>query len=337
MSAIGLSTCHGGVELIDDLVVPVPSLGARDILVRVLACGLNPVDTKKRSGFGKPGPVTAPVIMGYDGVGMVEALGSDASLFKVGDKVYTAGVLNRNGTNADFMAVDERIVALAPKSLSAAHAASVPLVLLTAWEGLFESLGLTAFDFSLSGKSILVLPGAGGVGSYVIQLAKKLLGLTVIATASRAESMAACIALGADFTINHREPLQPQIAALGLTGVDFIYNAHEVAVYFPQFAGLINPFGKIVNIVASADKVDISSVMAKRVTFVWELMFTRPLFGVDPIQQHHILAAGARLIDCGLLSIPAVEVLPYSAASLRAAHTKQETGTVVGKLVLSKE
>ena len=170
MTAIGLRTATGGVELLEQFEMAVPTLRPRDVLIRVASSGLNPVDTKKRHGFGAPGPLAEPVVLGYDAAGTVAAVGSEVTGFAVGDKVYTAGVLSRNGSNSELFAVDERIVGRAPKSLSLTQASAVPLVLLTAWEGLFESLGIKPFDPSESGKTILVLPGAGGVGSLVIQL-----------------------------------------------------------------------------------------------------------------------------------------------------------------------
>ena len=248
--------------------------------------------------------------------------------------------MTRNGTNADFMAVDERIVGFAPSTISPSQAAAVPLTLLTAWEGLFEGLGLKPLDDANFGKTLLILPGAGGVGSLVIQLAKKLAGLTVIATASRPESQAAVLALGADVVINHRSsagPLKEQLEAKGISGVDYIYNAYDTAANFDQYAEIINPLGKIVSIVETKKELPLTKLMFKRVTFVWELMFTRAIFDVDPIKQHHILNNGAKFIDEDLLKLPDVALLPYSVESLREAHRLQETGTMIGKQVLTME
>jgi len=331
MKAIGLKSAKGGVELLEALEVPIPELQPHDILVKMVACGMNPVDYKVRSG----GSATFPIILGYDGVGTVEKLGSEASLFKVGDKVWTAGVINRNGTNSEYTAVDERIVGYAPSKISAAKAAAVPLVLLTAWEGIFEQLGLKPFDSkSNAGKSLLILPGAGGVGSFVIQLAKKLCGLIVIATASRTESGAAVKALGADIVINHRKPLKEQLEANGLSGVDYIYNAYKTDVNFDQYCEIINPLGKIVSIVECDKDLPLTKLMSKRATFSWELMFTRALYNADPIQQHYILNHGAMLVDCGLLQLPDVVIHPYSVENLRKIHEEQESGRMIGKNVL---
>jgi len=331
MKAIGLATESGAIELLQEIEVPVPELRPRDILLKVEACGMNPVDTKRRAGDAK---LEEPRILGYDGVGVVAAKGAEASLFEVGDRVWTAGVMNRNGTNAEYMAVDERIVGHAPKSLGL-ESAAVPLTLLTAWEGLFESLAIKPMDNANIGKTLLILPGAGGVGSFVIQLAKKLAGLTVIATASRPESEAAVLALGADYVINHRKPLKEQLEANGLSGVDYIYNAYDTAANFEQYCEIINPLGKIVSIVETKKELPLTKLMFKRVTFAWELMFTRPIFDVDPINQHHILNNGAKLIDEGFLKLPEVTTLSYSVESLQEAHRKQESGTMIGKQVLT--
>ena len=167
--------------------------------------------------------------------------------------------------------------------------------------------------------------------------AKQLAGLKVVATASRPESAAAAIALGADVTVNHREPLQAQLTAAGIDGVDYIYNAYDSGTYFDQYVDIIKPLGKIVSIVSTSRDLPMSKLMSKRVTYVWELMFTRPLYGVEMEKQRHILDTGARLIDGGLLKLPAVKVLPFTVEALRGAHTSQESGEVIGKIVLTRE
>merc|ERR1719188_609459 len=283
------------------------------------------------------GPLEAPVVLGYDGAGVVERAGPDCSLFKEGDRVYFAGAINRNGSNAEFVAIDERIVGLAPKTVSLTAAAAMPLVFLTAWEGLAEGLGLRAHDPKLAGKRLLVLPGAGGVGSFVIQLASQMYGLEVIATASRPESAKACVELGAKFTINHRNPLKPQLAELGIDEVDFVYNAFDTAVYFKQYAEIIRPLGKMVSIVETDSDIPLTDLMVKRISFAWELMFTRPLYGVDLEFQGFILNAGAQMLDSGALRMPELSVLPFGLESLKSAHTVQESGKAIGKIVLTRE
>lgn len=225
----------------------------------------------------------------------------------------------------------------APTSVSLTKAAAQPLVFLTAWEGLFEGLGLTAFDPNISGKTLLVLPGAGGVGSYVIQLASQLLGLKVIATASRPESIQAAKNLGASVVINHRELLKPQLVKEGIDGVDFVYNAFDTSVYFDQYAEVVKPFGKIVSIVETEKNINLTALMVKRISFAWELMFTRPLYGIDLDYQGYVLNQGAKLLDSGALKMPDVKVLSWSLENLKAAHVEQYAGKVVGKLVLTRD
>lgn len=342
MRAIGLNkgAAPGGLDQLSEFEMAMPELRPRDLLVKVVAAGLNPVDTKKRKTniFGSgAGTLEAPVVLGYDGAGVVEKVGSESSLFQVGDKVYFAGDISRNGSNAEFLAIDERIVGHAPKTLNFTMAAAMPLVFLTAWEGLAEGLGLQAYDENLAGKKLLMLPGAGGVGSFVIQLASQIYGLDVIATASRPESAEACKALGAKFTINHREPLKPQLKDLGIEEVDFVYNAFDTSVYFEQYAEIIKPFGKIVSIVETDKEIPLTQLMVKRISFSWELMFTRPLHGVDLEYQGFILNSGAKMIDSGALKMPDVKVMPFDLESLKEAHAYQESGKAIGKTVLTRE
>jgi NADPH2:quinone reductase len=255
--------------------------------------------------------------------------------FTVGDRVFFAGSHIRDGTNADLVAVDSRIVGKAPASIAPEVAASVPLVALTAWEGL-EQLGL---DFSAptksQGKTILVIPGAGGVGSYIIQLAK-VLGLTVIATASRSESREACLSLGADHVINHRENLKPQLESLGINDVHYIYDAVSFEQYAPQFLEIIRPFGRIVSI-TEAGKANLDDFKWKAVSFSWEFMFSRPQFQPDDIaHQSHILNTVSQMIDAGKLQTPIWKSLPWSLESLREMHVLQESGKAIGKIVMAK-
>jgi len=198
-------------------------------------------------------------------------------------------------------------------------------------------LALTAHDQRNAGKKLLALPGAGGVGSFVIQLASQVLSLDVIATASRPESAEACVALGAKHTINHREPLKPQLEELGIDGVDYVFNAYDTSVYFDQYAEIVKPLGKIVSIVETDKDLPLTKLMFKRITFSWELMFTRPIFGVDMENQGFILNTGAKMIDSGALKLPQLKVLPFDLESLRSAHTEQESGKAIGKTVLTRE
>jgi len=336
MKAFGIRV-GGEIGVIEELELPVPELQPRDLLVRVEAVAVNPVDTKMRSRESPPGGF--PKVLGWDGSGVVEACGPEVTGFQAGDQVYFAGSLIRNGSNADLVAIDERIVARAPASITAAVAASVPLVALTAWEGL-ESLGVDPAQIA-SGRqrTLLVIPGAGGVGSYVIQLAKAA-GLRVIATASREESREACTALGADFVINHREPLKPQLEQLGINGVHFIFDAVDFAGYAQQFSEIIQPFGKIVSIsdsITDIDGADLQAFRMKSVGILPELMFTRSMFEApDMSHQGEILAMAARMIDEKRLQTPIWKSLPWSLKSLQQAHELQESGKAIGKIVMSR-
>merc|ERR1712014_293338 len=235
----------------------------------------------------------------------------------------------------------ERIVAKMPTSLSFAEAAAVPLTMLTAWEGLFESMRIpTDKHQSMIGKRLLVLPGAGGVGTWAIQLAKKVGGLFVIATASRPASAQKSTELGADLVINHREPLQPQLEAAGIDGVDYIYDGYGLATYAPQYAEIIKPFGQIVTIVPDFTKgmPNISVPMTfKRCSIHFELMFTRAAEGIEMERQHEILTTAARLIDQGELQVSIQEQLPWSLESLKKAHHMQQSGQAIGKIVITRD
>lgn len=333
MMAVGLDPKLGAGDSskLVQLEVPVPELKPRDILIKIEASGMNPVDYKVRS---KQDDLKDVKIFGFDGVGTVAKLGSESTMFKLGDKVWFGGDIQRNGSNAEYCAMDERIVGPAPTSISSAQAAAVPLVLLTAWEGIFEQLGLKAFDDANKGKVFLILPGAGGVGSFVTQIAKKMCGLTVVATASRPESEAAVKALGADVVINHRKPLKEQLEAAGLSGVDYIFNAYQTDLNFEQYCDIINPLGSIVSIAEIEKPLPMMNLFFKRVKFSWELMFSRAIFGVDMEKQNAILANGASLIDSGLLKLPDVTVSKFSLENLRKVHEQQETGKMIGKQVL---
>jgi zinc-binding alcohol dehydrogenase family protein len=324
----------GDVDVLEEMALPRPELRPKDILVRVEACAMNPVDTKFRALSSPPG-APMPRILGWDASGVVAACGPESVGFSVGDRVFFAGSHVRNGTNADLVAVDSRIVGKAPRTIAPEVAASVPLVALTAWEGL-EQLGL---DFSKpvlsQGRRILVIPGAGGVGSYIIQLAK-VLGLTVIATASRPESEQACRALGADHVVNHRETLKPQLEALGIKDVHYIFDAVSFEQYATQFLDIIAPFGRIVSI-TSVGKANFDAFKSKAVTLSWEFMFSRAAFEPEDIaHQSHILNTVSQMIDAGKLQTPIWKSLPWSLESLKEAHKLQESGKAIGKIVMAK-
>jgi zinc-binding alcohol dehydrogenase family protein len=333
MKAFGIRK-GGGIDMLEELDLPEPELRPRDLLIRVDAVALNPVDFKLR---GRDPTNGQHKVLGWDGAGVVETCGAEATGFRVGDRVYFAGAFQRDGSNADFVAIDERIVAHAPASVDATVAASVPLVALTAWEGL-EQCGV---DPSLAGsghhQSILVIPGAGGVGSYVIQFAKAA-GLQVIATASREESREACLALGADFVINHREPLKPQLEKLGINDVNFIFDAVDLKGYGEQFSQIIQPFGKIASITMLGESLEfLDAFKLKSVSLACEFMFTRPQY--EPKHMNHqreILTKVAKMIDNKKLHTPIWKSLSWSLAALREGHQLQESGKAIGKIVMSR-
>jgi NADPH2:quinone reductase len=315
-----------------DVQLPKPAPQGRDILVAVRAVAVNPVDVKQRAPKDKVEP--APRVLGYDASGVVAAVGPDASLFKPGDEVYYAGDITRPGTNQEFHLVDERIVGRKPKSLSFAEAAALPLTTITAYESFFDRLGIDR-DGGNKGQSILIVGGAGGVGSIGIQLAKRA-GLTVIATASRPETSAWVKQLGADHVVSHRQPLIEQVRKLGFTHVDHIAIFNDMR-HWEAAVELIRPQGRIVSI----DNTDVPMPMAgmkmKSASLHWEFMFARAMHKTpDMIEQHKLLSFVAGEIDAGRLRTTVAETLsPINAANLREAHRRVETGAARGKIVVS--
>ena len=320
-------------ESLLDLEVPAPSASGRDLLVQVKAISVNPVDYKMRSP--KDQVETVPRILGWDVAGIVKSVGSQASLFKAGDAVYYAGARLRQGGNSELHLVDERIVGRKPATLSFAEAAALPLTTLTAWEGLFERMGISS-EGAHAGRTVLIIGGAGGVGSIAIQLAKRLARLTVIATASRPESEKWVRELGADQVVDHSKPLAPQLAALGTPEVDFVFCLSGIEPYVAALPAIVAPQGKICAIVGTQAPLALGPLMAKSVTFAWELMFTRPAYETpDMIVQHDILEQAAVLVEKGVLRTTLTENLgAISATTLKRAHALLEGGRVIGKLVL---
>lgn len=311
---------------------PVP--GPHDLRVAVQAVSVNPVDTKIRDGR-----VEAPEgvrHLGWDAAGIVEAVGDAVTLFRPGDAVYYAGSFDRSGSNAQFHLVDERIVGRMPRTLGFSAAAALPLTSLTAWQLLFDRLGIVRGKPAGEG-SLLVLGGAGGVGSMVIQLARRLTGLTVIATASRAQSRDWCLALGADHVIDHRQPLPAQIAVLPVPPVTHIAALSNTAEHWLELAEVISPQGEV-GIIDDHDTLDAVPFKGKSVSLHWEMVFTRPLFGTpDQVAQHRILDEVAALVDAGVLRSTVSRVLhPFDAARLHEAHRWVEAGGMTGKVVVTR-
>jgi NADPH2:quinone reductase len=312
------------IDSLVDLELPAPSPSGRDLLVKVEAVSVNPVDTKQRKAGS-----AAPRVRGWDAAGTVVGLGKETSLFKIGDEVYYAGDVTRPGCDSELHLVDERIVGRKPRSLDFAQAAALPLTAITAWEAFHDRLKVKR------GASLLIIGGAGGVGSIGIQLAR-LAGLKVIATASRPASLAWVKELGAEHAIDHRKPMRPQLEALGLKHVDYIANFSEVDEHWAAISDLVAPQGGIVLIVGNKNPLNVDAVRAKSASLCFELMFTRPRFQTpDMIEQHRLLDQVAEWIDAGRLKGTLKETLsPINAANLRKAHAKLESGTMIGKLVL---
>lgn len=321
-------------ESLIDVEVELPLASGHDLLVKVEAVSVNPVDTKVRAPKGLV--EDSPKILGYDAVGTVVSTGESATLFTPGDKVFYAGDITRQGSNSEFQLIDERIVGHAPKSLSNAEAAAVPLTLLTAWEAMFERLGISINGEDEQSGSILIIGGAGGVASMAIQLAAKLTSLTVIATASRVNSKQWCEQFGADFVINHHANIAEELAATGYKEVDYILCCQNTDMYFQAMVDTIKPLGRICSIVDNVEPLPLQLLKPKSASFCWEFMFTRAKFQTtDMIEQHHILNEAARLLDEGILKTSLQETLsPINACNLRKAHQKLEEGKMIGKLVL---
>ncbi|WP_240422026.1 zinc-binding alcohol dehydrogenase family protein [Paenibacillus periandrae] len=311
---------------------PVPS--GRDLLVRVQAISVNPVDVKVRSP--KDRIEEEPRVLGWDVAGTVVEVGEGASLFKPGDEVYYAGSIVRPGGNSEFHLVDERIVGRKPSSLDFAEAAALPLTTITAWESLFDRLGVSHAFSENEGRSLLIIGAAGGVGSIATQLAVAA-GLTVIGTASRLETARWAEELGATHTISHREPLVPQLRRLGFDNVDYILCLNSTELHWAQMAEAIAPQGRICSIVETAVPLNLNLLKDKSATFSWELMFTRSRFGTpDMIEQHRLLNEVANRVDAGKLRTTVTKRLsPINASTLKEAHALIETGSTIGKIVIA--
>lgn len=318
-----------------DLELPDPVAGPRDLIVDVKAISVNPADTKFRQS-ARPSS-GQPKILGWDAAGVVVSVGKDASLFAVGDEVFYAGDMTRPGTYSQKHAVDERIVGRKPKSLDWAEAAALPLTSLTAWELLFERLRVP-YGSKLQRGNLLVINGAGGVGSILLQLARRLTGLTVIATASRPETIAWCQKMGAHHVIDHHKPLDLELARLGIPEVEYVAGLTASDQHLPILPKIIAPQGCLA-LTDDPKSFDIVSLKLKAITVAWELMFTRSKFQTaDMIQQHRILQDVSELVDAGVLkSTLSKKVSPINAQNLRQIHQLVESGRSIGKVVASIE
>lgn len=335
MKAVAL-TRYAGVDdplSLFDTELPMPAAPAgRDILVSVKAVSVNQLDNRVRRVKDKVEPV--PRVIGFDAAGEVVAVGPDVTLFRPGDKVYYSGDPSRPGSHAQFQLVDERIAGRMPEKLTFTQAAAHPMAALTAWELLFDRMRI---DEAARGKTILIIGAAGGVGSMAVQLAAKLGGLNVIATASRAESQQWVRRMGARHTINHFGDIPAQLAALGHPQADYVLILSDTNRYYPVAAQVVAPQGTIGLAVEASGPVDINLLWDKSVTLVWEMVYTRVDYGTsDLARQHGILCELARHLDSGLLVDTVTACLgPVSAANLRVAHNMMASGHVTGKIVLA--
>ncbi|RUO29503.1 zinc-binding alcohol dehydrogenase family protein [Aliidiomarina sanyensis] len=318
-----------------DIEVAKPKASGRDLLVKIEAIAVNPIDYKMRQRL-KPTP-ESPAILGWDAVGTVEAVGSDCSLFKPGDAVYYAGALTRQGSNAEYQVVDERIVGRKPTTLNATQAAALPLTALTAWELLFDRLQLDVPNPQLPNPVLLVSGAAGGVGSILVQLAVAKTNAIVIGTASRPESKAWVEKLGAHHVIDHSKPLADELKRIGIASVTHVASLVDTSAYYDAFIEALAPQGRLALIDDPQEPLDARPLKRKSLSLHWELMFTRSLFATEDMQaQHVILNAVADLVDTGVIQTTLGQALgPINAKNLKKAHHMLEEGRTIGKLVLT--
>ena len=335
MKAVGY---HKSLPIADahslmDVELPVPTPARRDLRVSVKAISVNPVDTKMRMRAAPAEGETA--VLGWDVAGVVEAVGPDVTMFKPGDEVWYAGAIDRPGANAQLHLVDERIVGRKPKSLSFTQAAALPLTSITAWELLFDRLAVRPGK-SPDNRTLLIIGGAGGVGSILIQLARRLTGLTVVATASRPETTQWCLDLGAHAVIDHSKALREQIDKLKVPPVSLVASLTATDKHFEAIADLIAPQGHF-GLIDDPATLAISLLKRKSVALHWEFMYTRSLFQTDDmIAQHNLLNDVAALIDDGVIKTTLGEEYGViNAANLKRAHAMLESGRAKGKIVLA--
>jgi NADPH:quinone reductase len=313
-----------------------PQAQGQDLLVQVKAVSVNPIDYKVRSTIKDK--LDTPKILGWDAAGIVTEVRDETSLFQVGDEVYYAGSIMRPGSNSEYQLVDERIVGRKPQNLSFEEAAALPLTTITAWEALFERLGIETAktDANLQSK-LLIINGAGGVGSIAIQLAKQIAGLEVIATASRGDTVRWCRQLGADQCINHHEKLLSGLAKIDVDSVDYILCLNDTDQHWQNMAEVIKPQGKICSIVGNQSPLDLNILKSKSVTFAWEFMFTKSQYNTpDIVSQGQLLNQVSELVERGIIKTTFKENIGVlNAANLAIAHSKLESGKAIGKLVLT--
>jgi NADPH:quinone reductase len=311
---------------------PVPVPGPRDLLVKIEAISVNPVDTKVRRSAQTP---SGSDVLGWDAAGIVVGMGEEVSMFTPGDEVYYMGSIHRPGANAEYHLVDERVTARKPQTLTFAEAAALPLTSLTAWETLFHNFQLPLAQDSLN-RTILIAAAAGGVGSIALQLARVLTNANLIGTASRPESIAWARSMGAHDIVDHHASLIEQVRDVAPGGVTDVISSQETDLHFSAYAELLTPRGKI-TVLDEPTSVDILELKGKSVSLHWENVFTRPVLQTSDMEaQGRILQDVARLVDSGLIRTTLQQEIPgINATNLRTAHQMLESGTQIGKLVLS--
>lgn len=317
---------------LQDIELPEPVAGPHDLLVQVKAISVNPVDTKVRQNVQPEGG--AAKVLGWDVAGVVKAVGSEASLFKVGDRVFYAGSIARAGGNSELHTVDERIVGHMPKSLDFAAAAALPLTAITAWELLFERLQISQ-ERSDQGQSLLIVGAAGGVGSILTQLARQLTGLKVIGSASREQTQAWVRELGAHAVVDHSQPLSVELKRIGAGQVTHVASLTQTDAHLDQLVEALAPQGKLA-LIDDPKSLDVTKLKRKSLSLHWEFMYTRSLFETADMQEQHVLLNKvAELIDAGTLKTTVGEHFgQINAANLRRAHALLESGKAKGKIVL---
>lgn len=333
MKAIGFKTSHeiNHEESLIEFETAKPKAKGFNIVVKVNAVSMNPVDTKVRANAAKDTALDEPKILGYDGIGIVDSIGENVTNFNIGDRVYYAGDVSKNGSNSEFQLIDSRIVAIAPTSLSDEEATVLPLTSLTAWEAMFDRMNIS----TTKNKTILIIGGAGGVGSIATQIAKARTNLTVIATASREETITWSTHMGADYVVNHRD-LVNSVKEAGFEIVDYIFNVANTEIHWDAMAELIAPQGRICSIVDTATPVDINKLKPKSASFIWEFMFTRPMLNTDDIEkQGEILTQIATLVDEGKIRTTLTKTINgFSVDSIKEAHKISESGKAIGKIAI---
>ncbi len=334
--AIGF-TQFGGPEVLKILEIPIPELKSNQVLIEVKAISTNPIDTKVR--IGRKGGIVDennPKVVGYDAAGVIVETGSDVKGLSKGDEVYYVSSINLQGAYSKLQPVDSRVVSKKPKSLSWVEAAALPLVTLTAWETMIERMKIPTNKEQNKGKYILITAGAGGVGSIAIQIAKQLLGLNVIASASRQDTIDYAKKCGADVVINHRNPLPQELEKIGFKEVDYVFHCWELSNdYTQQLSQITKPFG-VIGVLTAIEPINLGPFFSKSITLAHEFMFARQVYGVEIERHGQILSEVAELIDNKVLFSPLTDTKPFTLDNIVEAHKKLEKGTVIGKLGFDK-